>query len=111
MASKTPSSSSLTLPVRLQPLVVSAALLQRFESGLQAAAPAQYRALVQQVQRQLADTPADAALDALLRAFPVLTELYENQHYAHAGLCRHELEASLNAELAASDAVQRARAH
>jgi hypothetical protein len=35
--------------------------------------------------------------------------LYENLRYAHAGLCRAPLETALNAELAASAAIDRAR--
>jgi len=36
--------------------------------------------------------------------------MYENQAYEHAGLCRSPLDASLQAELAASDLIARVRA-
>lgn len=104
-----PSLQTLTVPARLGPLVLSAALLQRLESGLQPGTAGQYQALAAQLQRQLADTPADAELDKLLGAFPALSELYENLRYAHAGLCRQPLEAALNGELAATALIGRLR--
>lgn len=104
------SSSVLTLPIQWQPLVVTAALLQRFEAGGQPMAPQQYRALVQQARLLLDGAPPDAALDAVLHAFPVLSDLYENRHYEHAGLCRQPLEAAAAAEQAARQALQRAAA-
>ena len=73
-------------------------------------APQQYRALVQQAQLLLYGAPPEAALDALLHAFPVLSDLYENRHYEHAGLCRQPLEAAAAAEQAAREALQRAAA-
>jgi hypothetical protein len=47
-------------------------------------------------------------LDALLRASPAATELYENAHYAHAGLCRANLDAAMQAEQLATQAIARA---
>lgn len=105
----TPSTLHLTVPARLGPLVVSAAWLQRLEQAQGPGVADQYQALVAQLQRQLADTPLDAELDKLLRAFPALSELYENLRYAHAGLCRQPLEASLNGELAAAALIDRLR--
>ena len=49
------------------------------------------------------------ALNALLDAHPAAAELYENLHYAQAGLCRHALGASLGSEIAAVDLIRRAR--
>ena len=100
----------LTLPIQWQPLVVTAALLQRFEAGGQPMAPQQYRAMVQQAQMLLDSAPPDAALDAVLNAVPVLSELYENRHYELAGLCRQPLEAAATAEQLARQALQRAAA-
>ena len=39
-----------------------------------------------------------------------LIEAYENQHYAHAGLCRHPLDAALSAEQSAQRLIARVRA-
>lgn len=110
MAHTTPHTVTLTLPARLEPLVHTAALLERFEAGVAPADAAQYQALVQQALRLLAATPADADLDQLLGAFPVLATLYENLRYEHAGLCRQPLAASLNGELATQALIQRLRA-
>lgn len=104
----TSSSQVLRLPIEWQPLVVTAALLQRFEARGQPMAPEQYRALAQQAQTLLDSATPGPALDALLQAFPVLRDLYENSHYEHAGLCRHPLDAALAAEQAARQALQRA---
>lgn len=105
----TPSSFQVTVPSRLAPLLVSAALLQRLEQGLGPATAAQFQALAAQLQRQLADTPVDAELDKLLATFPALSDLYENLRYGQAGLCRHPLEASLNGELATVALLDRLR--
>lgn len=102
------SSQVLRLPIEWQPLVVTAALLQRFEAGGQPMAPQQYRALAQQAQALLDSATPGPALDALLQAFPVLSDLYENRHYEHAGLCRQPLDAALAAEQTARRALQRA---
>lgn len=99
----------ITLPARLQALAVTAALLQRYESGVAPADAGQYQALVRQAGQQLAAEPADQALDHLLDAFPVLSELYENGRYAHAGLCRQPLEVSLATEQAAAQWLTRWR--
>ncbi|WP_225862364.1 hypothetical protein [Ideonella benzenivorans] len=92
----------LVLPQRLKAVAESAALLQRLEAQPLQVSPAQYRLVVQQLQRQLADVAMDDALDKLLQAFPAASMVYENLHYEQAGLCRAPLERSLNAEMAAS---------
>jgi hypothetical protein len=56
----------------------------------------------------LTEAAPGAELDALLGASPALAELYENQHYAQAGLCRSPLEAGLKAELVAAATLRRA---
>jgi hypothetical protein len=45
----------------------------------------------------------------VLDAYPAAAQLYENQNYQHAGLCRSPLEASLDAELRARQVIDRAR--
>ena len=86
-----------------------AALLQRLEGQRTSASPDQYRRVAQQVSTLLAAADPGDDLDKLLAIAPATAELYENQQYAHAGLCRSPLEAALNAELAAAAAIDKAR--
>ena len=102
---------TLRLPARLHTLAAMAALLERLERRPRSSASAaQYRDVVRQVQTLLAEADGDDALPALLAIAPAAAELYENLHYEHAGLCRSPLEPALNAELAAGDAIEKARA-
>jgi hypothetical protein len=101
----------LRLPARLQTLAAMALLLERLENQPRSASAEQYRGVVAQINTLLAAAEPGEALDALLRAAPATAELYENLIYAHAGLCRSPLEASLNAELAATAALARARSN
>ncbi len=98
------------VPAALQPLAALGLLLERLERlPRSSASPEQYRTLVQQVQQQLAAATPGAALDALLAALPASAELYENLHYAQAGLCRAPLEAATAAELAVQALLKRSR--
>jgi hypothetical protein len=99
----------IRLPGRLQTLAAMALLLERLENQPRSASAAQYRGVVGQINTLLAAAEPGEALDALLKAAPATAELYENLIYAHAGLCRSPLEAALNAELAATAALKRAR--
>jgi len=101
--------TTLRLPGRLQTLAAMALLLERLENQPRSASAAQYRGVVGQINTLLAAAEPGEALDALLKAAPATAELYENLIYAHAGLCRSPLEAALNAELAATAALKRAR--
>lgn len=85
-----------------------AGLLERLESQPLGASAAQFRDVARLLNTLLSEAAPGAELDALLVASPTLAELYENQHYAQAGLCRSPLEAGLNAELAATAALTRA---
>jgi len=87
-----------------------AGLLERLDRQPRQASAEQYRSVARQVATLLAQADADAHLQALLAVAPAAAELYENQRYAIAGLCRAPLEAALNAELAAVAAIGRARA-
>lgn len=98
---------ALVLPQRLKAVAKIAALLQRVEAQPLQVSPAQYRQVVLQLRRHLAELSMDEALDKLLQAFPAAAVVYENLHYEQAGLCRAPLESSLNAELSAA-AVLRA---
>ncbi len=98
------------LPARLHSLAALAALLERLESQPLKASPAQYRSLTQQITALLGQAETDAHLHQLLAAAPATAALYENLHYQHAGLCRASLTVALEAELAATAAIARARA-
>jgi len=102
-------SHPVRLPARLHTLAAMAALLQRLEGQRTSASADQYRRVAQQVSTLLAAADPGDDLDKLLAIAPATAELYENQQYAHAGLCRSPLEAALNAELAAAAAIDKAR--
>lgn len=89
------------LPSSLQTLQAMGVLLERLERLPRGAAASQYRDVVAAVRRLLGEAEPGPALDALLTALPATAELYENMNYAHAGLCRSPLDASLQAEQAA----------
>lgn len=91
-------------------LVLLARMLERLDRSGVAVDPQQYRGVVDALSELLRTVPHDAGLDAVLEASPSTAELYENLHYAHAGLCRSPLERSLDAELAARAAIDAARA-
>ncbi|MDE2146295.1 MAG: hypothetical protein KGJ24_06365 [Burkholderiales bacterium] len=97
------------LPTRLHSLAAMAGLLERLDRQPRHASAEQYRSVARQVSSLLAEAEPDAHLQALLDAAPATAELYENLRYAMAGLCRAPLESALNAELAATAAIARAR--
>ncbi|MBI5335863.1 MAG: hypothetical protein HZB72_14960 [Burkholderiales bacterium] len=90
-----------------------ARLLEKLDRSSEPVDAAQYRHVVQRLQQLMADCaadgPADDSLHAVLEVFPAAAELYENLHYAHAGLCCAPLERSLQGEAAARDVIERAR--
>lgn len=85
-----------------------AILLERLERQPRAASAEQYRDVVVRMGQLLAEAEPGDALNALLAVAPATAEIYENQQYAHAGLCRSPLDASLAAEKAAVAAIARA---
>lgn len=99
-----------TLPERFRVLLTLAQLLERLERNLVPMSADQYRSVVAHLTTELVDAPPGEDLDFLLQAFPATAELYENLQYAHAGLCRSSLDASLAAELGAKDAIRRVQA-
>ena len=68
---------------------------------------AQYRSVVEHLSKELAEVEPGEDLSLLLDSFPATAQLYENLHYAHAGLCRSPLDASLEAEIRARELLQR----
>ena len=95
----------LALPVELLSLVRLAHLLQGVEH--QTVDPHQYRLLVEKLSAELREHQAHPALATVLDHFPAAAELYEILQYAHTGLCRAPLEASLQSELAARELLAR----
>lgn len=101
------SSHTRTLPERFRVLLTLAQLLERLERNLVPTAAEQYRSVVEHLSKELAQVEPGEDLHVLLDSFPATAELYENLHYAHAGLCRSPLDASLDAELRAKSLIQR----
>lgn len=101
--------SRIEVPARLAVLFTLARLLEQLERSPERVHPEQYRSVVSHLVRELERVEADATFRQLLDIFPGLSQVYENLHYAHAGLCRSPLDASLNAERLARTAIDRAR--
>ena len=105
------------LPARLHTLAAMAGLLERLEASPAiadtGASAEQYRSVALCVQALLANALARTGLDEdlhrLLRAAPHTADIYENLRYDVAGLCLQPLEPALNAEMAATAAIQHAR--
>jgi hypothetical protein len=108
MHSDQDSNKVIRLPERLRVVVTLAQLLERLEGSLRPEAADQYRSVVRHLGEELERLDADEALDVVLRSFPAAAEVYENLHYHQAGLCRSALEPSLNAEVQARVAIERA---
>jgi len=86
-----------------------AGLLERLDRQRSTATAEQYRMVACQVSMLLAQAEPDEHLRAMLNIAPASAELYENLRYEMAGLCRTPLEQALNAELAATAAIKKAR--
>jgi hypothetical protein len=98
-----------SLPAALHDLAAMALLLERLERQPRAASAEQYRDVALRVGELLAEAQPGDALNALLAVAPAAAEIYENQQYAHAGLCRSPLDQALAAEKAAVAAITRSR--
>ena len=92
----------------LETVIALARLLERVEAGPVRVDAGQYRALVRQLAGALAQDLPDAALQAVLGAHPAAAELYENLHYAQAGLSRSTLERSVATEMLAAQVLAKA---
>lgn len=90
-----------TLLAPTQTAVVVARLLERLDASREPVDAHQYRA----VADRMADLLRDADIDwtPLLEQSPAAATIYENLHYASAGLCRSPLEQATAAELATRD--------
>ena len=98
----------IEVPQRLGVLVTLAKLLERLEQSSVPVSAGQYRSVAQHLASELAAVEHDETFTKLLTVFPAMSELYENLHYEHAGLCRSLLDASLEAEIAAKAVLDRA---
>lgn len=85
-----------------------AQLLERLEHSAVPVGADQYRSVVAHLVNEFAEVAPGAALARLLDNYPAAAEVYENLHYAHAGLCRSGLDAAMAAELRAKEAIDRA---
>ncbi len=90
--------------------ITLAELLQRVEGTPASIGASQYRALVLHLDALLAQLAPGADLQRLLDTFPAAALVYENRHYAQAGLCRAPLDQSLNSELAAREVIEKVKA-
>ncbi len=88
-------------------LLTLAQLLERLERSITPISADQYRSVVRHLSQELGDAEPGEDLDVLLDTFPAMAQLYENLQYAHAGLCRSPLDASLAAELRAQEVIRR----
>jgi hypothetical protein len=96
---------------RTQPPVVLmlASLLERLERTPGPIVARQYRWVAQRLAEELQRSPLDERIEAMLTSLPAAAEVWENLHYAHAGLCRRDLDAAMAAETAARLAIARVR--
>jgi len=94
----------------LESLIALARLLERIERGGAPVAPDQYQVLVERLGHALQAELPDGSLQAVLSAHAAAAELYENQQYAHAGLCRSPLDQAVVAERQARDLIARVAA-
>ena len=88
-------------------VVTLAQLLERLENSAAPLSADQYRSVVRHLADELGTIEPGPELDAVLKSFPGAAELYENQRYEQAGLCRAPLELSLNTEQQARSALAR----
>lgn len=93
----------------VETVIVLAGLLERLERRAGRIDADAHRTVVERLARALqAPELPDDARDAVLGAHPAAAELYENLHYAQAGLLRSPLAAAIDAERRARELLQRA---
>jgi|JTFN01.1.fsa_nt_gb hypothetical protein len=96
-------------PGKIQTIAMLAGLLESVERGFQRTDADGYRRLAERLRNELADVTPDDQLRQLLVASPAAAEIYENIHYAHAGLCLRPMDAAVRAEKAATELIARAK--
>lgn len=97
----------IELPERFRVVLTLAQLLERLENSAAPLSADQYRSVVRHLADELGTVQPGPELDAVLKSFPAAAQLYENQRYEQAGLCRAPLELSLNTEQQARSALAR----
>ena len=83
-----------------------AQLLDRLDASRVPVDAHQYRTVVDSLKRMLSDDSVD--WQPLLAESPAAAGVYENLHYAEAGLCRSPLEQAMTAEMHARAAIEAA---
>ena len=86
---------------------VLAQLLERLDDSRTLVDAHQYRTVVARLSDMLADPDVD--WQPLLAESPAAAAIYENLHYADAGLCCSPLEAATRAEMTARGVIAAAR--
>lgn len=105
-------SDTLRIPHRLQALAATALLLEKLDRvPRSSASPAQYQGLVRQLTVLLDEAEGEDALQALIEGLPSLAEVYENRHFAEAGLCHAPLDDMVRAERDTTELLTRLRRH
>ena len=92
---------------RLDTLAALARLLERIEHSSRPRDAAAYRLLVQRIQALLAEDLPDEGRREVLKAFPATAELYENVHYAQAGLALAAIDLSVATEMRTAELLAR----
>lgn len=98
--------SMKTLQAPTQTTAILAQLLERLDASRVPVDAHQYRTVAERLAQTLANAEVDWS--PLLAQSPAATEIYENLHYAEAGLCRSSLEAATAAEMVAREAIKHA---
>lgn len=96
-----------TLQAPIHAALVVAQLLERLDASRIPVDAHQYRSVAARLAELLAAPDID--WQPLLAQSRAAAELYENLHYAQAGLCRTPLAQAAAAELAARELIGRAR--
>ena len=89
-----------------QAATLLAQLLERLDASRVPVDGHQYRTVVDSLTRMLSDDSVD--WQPLLTESPAAAAVYENLHYAEAGLCRSPLEQAMTAEMHARAAIEAA---
>ena len=96
-----------SLRSQVQTVMALAHLLERIEHSPVPVDADQYQAVVTRLKLALSTPLPDEMLDAVLSPHPAAAEIYENLHYAQAGLSRSPLDRSVESEKATTLALAR----
>lgn len=82
-------------------------LLERIDRSSAPVDAVQYQVVVARLKAALSEALPDAALTAVLKAYPSAAELYENMNYPMSGLSRSPLESAVSSEVLAAQLLAR----